>query len=123
MTGLENIENSPFFIGGMMLLLNIGSRHISAEFSDSDEEHGDNMLLRRLAIFAVCFTATRDIVISFILTAAFVILCSVFWKKKSIDENMSNEIPDLTLSAAAGISGNIDNPPYDKDTKELFTKV
>jgi hypothetical protein len=58
---LEALNTNKFFIGVMMILLNIGSRHLVDEFSGSQEEYSRNLLLRRIAIFAVCFIATRDI--------------------------------------------------------------
>lgn len=105
--------SSPFFIGVMMLLLNIGSRYITHEFSDNDEEYSQNILLRRLAIFAVCFIGTRDVIVSVILTAAFVILSAGFIRGKSVfaREGMNN--PDLAMRAAAGLAGSIDAPAYD----------
>jgi hypothetical protein len=58
---LEALNNNKFFIGVMMILLNIGSRHLVDEFSGSEEEYKRNIVLRRIAVFAVCFIATQDI--------------------------------------------------------------
>lgn len=112
--------SSPFFIGVMMLLLNIGSRYITHEFSDNDEEYSQNILLRRLAIFAVCFIGTRDVIVSLILTAAFVILSAGFLRGKSVfaREGMNN--PDLAMRAAAGLAGSIDAPAYDTHATPMF---
>ena len=71
---LEALNSNKFFLGGAMILLNVGSRHLVDEYSNNPEEYDRNILLRRLAIFAVCFVGTRDIVVSLLLTAAFVIL-------------------------------------------------
>ena len=114
---LEKITSSPFFIGIMMLLLNIGSRYITHEFSDNDEEYSQNILLRRLTIFAICFTGTRDLVVSLILTAVFVILSTGFIRGKSVfaREGMNN--PDTAMRAAAGLAGTVDAPAYDSSPK------
>ena len=89
---VEQLNGSLFFIGIMMLVLNMWSRHIVHELSDSDEEYRQNILLRRIAIFAVCFVGTRDIVTSLILTAAFVVLSTGLYHAKSIyaREGMEN---------------------------------
>jgi len=80
-----------FFVGIMMLILNIGSRYIVHEFSETDEEYKQNILLRRLAIFAACFVGTRDMVVSLILTAAFVVLSTgMFHGRKYAREGMTN---------------------------------
>jgi hypothetical protein len=120
---LEHINtatSSPFFIGIMMLLLNIGSRYITHEFSSDDKEYGENILLRRLAIFAVCFVGTRDLVVSLLLTAAFVILASGFIRGKSVFAREGMDNPDLAMRAAAGLAGQIDAPAYDTAANPMF---
>ena len=57
-----------------MMLMNVGSRHIVDEFSSKGEEYQRNIFLRRVAIFAVCYMGTRDIVHALLLTAGFVVL-------------------------------------------------
>ena len=114
--------SSPFFIGIMMLLLNVGSRYITHEFSHDDKEYSQNILLRRAAIFAVCFIGTRDVTVSIILTAAFVILASGFLRGKSVlaREGMTDGNPDLAMRAAAGLAGQIDAPAYDMSVNPMF---
>lgn len=71
---LESLNTNKFFLGAAMILLNVGSRHLVDEYSTNPEDYDRNILLRRLAIFAVCFVGTRDLIVSLVLTAAFVIL-------------------------------------------------
>lgn len=81
-----------FFTGVMMLLLNVGSRYIVHEFSETDEEYRQNILLRRLAIFAACFVGTHDLLVSLILTAAFVVLSTgLFHGRKYAREGMAQQ--------------------------------
>jgi hypothetical protein len=89
---IQSAQTNLFFIGIMMLILNIGSRHIVHEFSHGDEEYRQNILLRRIAIFAACFVGTRDIVVSLVLTAAFVVLATGIYHAKSVyaREGMTN---------------------------------
>lgn len=120
---LENINalgSSPFFIGVMMLLLNVGSRFISHELSHDDKEYQQNILFRRLAIFAACFVGTRDIVVSILLTAGFVILAGGLFRGKGPFSREGMENPDLSMRAAAGLAGQIDDPAYDKEVKPMF---
>ena len=118
----EAINTSPFFLGIMMLTLNIGSRYITHEMSDDDDEYQQNILLRRVAVFAVCFTATRDLVISFLLTAGFIVISSGVFRGKSVYSREGMTDPDVAIRAAAGLAGQTDNPPYDKEHKLLFDK-
>jgi hypothetical protein len=113
---IQYLESSPFFAGIMMLVLNIGSRYITHEYSDNDEEYQQNILLRRLAVFAACFAGTRSVITSILLTAGFVVLASGIFRGKSVyaREGMKNtNTPDLAMRAAAGLAGQIDQPAYD----------
>jgi hypothetical protein len=99
-TSLESLNSSMFLVGIMMLVLNIWSRYIVHEFSETDEEYKTNIILRRIAIFAVCFVGTRDVVVSLILTAAFVVLSTGMYHVKSVyaREGMT---PATTAAAVA----------------------
>jgi hypothetical protein len=122
LTLLQYIETSPFFAGIMMLLLNIGSRYITHEYSSNDEEYRQNILLRRITIFAVCFIGTRNILVSIILTAAFVVLSAGLFRGKSeyAREGMKSANGDTAMRAAAGLAGQIDAPGYDTNAPTMF---
>jgi hypothetical protein len=119
---LNALGTSPFFIGMMMLLLNVGSRFITHELSSDDKEYSQNLVLRRLSIFAACFVGTRDIVTSILLTAAFVVVAGGIFRGKGpfAREGMENGNPDLAMRAAAGLAGQADQPAYNKEEKPLF---
>jgi len=86
------LNSSTAFAGVMLLLLNVGSRFIIHELSHDDREYSQYLILRRLAIFAVCFVGTKDLVTSIILTAVFVILSAGLFRGKGpfSREGMSN---------------------------------
>lgn len=117
---INAVAMSPFTIGIMLLLTNVASRYIVHEFSGNDEEYGNNILLRRLAVFAVCFVGTRDLVVSVILTAGFVVLAGGLFRGKSeyAREGMHNS-PDRNLREKAGLKG-CDQPAYDTKEKPMF---
>jgi hypothetical protein len=117
---INTIASSPFTIGIMILLTNVASRYIVHEFSTNDEEYGQNILLRRIAVFAVCFVGTRDLVVSLLLTAGFVVLAGGLFRGSSVyaREGMDNS-PDRTLREKAGLKG-CDQPAYDTKTEPLF---
>ncbi len=112
MEAVQYVESSPMFAGVMMLLLNIGSRYITHEYSDNDDEYQQNIILRRLAIFAICFIGTRSVITSLLLTAAFVVLSAGVFRGKSLYSREGMENPDLALRAAAGLTP-VDAPAYD----------
>jgi hypothetical protein len=78
-----NLNESKYFIGTMMIAVNLGSRFIITELSDSQKKMINNKLLRRLFIFGVFFMATRDIISSFVLTVMFVLLISELFNENS----------------------------------------
>jgi len=103
---MKSLNTNMFFIGIMMLVLNIGSRYIVHEFSDDDEEYKQNIILRRVAIFAACFVGTRDLFVSLVLTAVFVVISTGMYHTKSIyaREGMSNE-ELLVRGTAVAVAG------------------
>ncbi len=110
---LGSLNNSKFFVGIMLLVLNLGSRYLVDEFSTNPEEYSKNLVLRRFAVFAVCFVGTRDIIVSIVLTAAFIILSTGVSLKNR--EGMENS----KTPHAAGPKA--DSPPFDTSAPLLFT--
>jgi len=80
---LLTINNSKLFAGIMMLVLNISSKYITFSFSKSQEEFIKNSIAREILIFAIVWMATRDIYISIIMTAAFVVLADYVFNENS----------------------------------------
>lgn len=86
---IEVLNNSKLFLGIMLIILNIGSRHLVDELSTNPDEYNRNLVLRRIAVFAVCFVGTRDLVTSLLLTAGFIIIAQgVSSKSREGMENM-----------------------------------
>jgi len=78
-----SVNNSKFFAGIIMLIMNIGSRYIALNFSKTQEEFIKNLLFRELLIFSIVWMATKDIYISLTLTASFIILADYILNEKS----------------------------------------
>jgi hypothetical protein len=97
---VDFLNTNTMFAGFMMLLLNVGSRYIVHEFSEDDKEYRENILIRRICIFAVCFVGTKDVLTSLILTAGFIIISSGLFRGKgeASREGM------ITLSEAGAVS-------------------
>jgi len=77
------LNNSKIFSGILMLLMNLGSKYIALELTESQEEFLSNCIIRRIIIFVVIFIATRDIIISLILTGFFILIISGFFNDAS----------------------------------------
>ena len=68
------LNNSLFFAGIIMLMLNIGSRYIELKLDPSTENFLKTALTKELLVFSVCWMGTRDLILALILTAVFVVL-------------------------------------------------
>jgi hypothetical protein len=66
-----------------MLTLNIGSRYATFNFSKSQEEYIRNSIAREMLIFSIVWMGTRDIIISILMTASFVVLAEFLFNEKS----------------------------------------
>ena len=86
---IDLLNNNKFFLGTMLILLNLGSRYLIDEFSVDPDEYTRNIIMRRLAIFAVCFVGTRDIVVATLLTAGYIIIAQGVSSKNR--EGMENK--------------------------------
>ena len=77
------LNNSKFFAGVVMILLNIGSKFISIQFSKSTEEYLKMNVTKQLLVFAMAWMGTRDIYTSLVLTAVFTILSDHLFNEES----------------------------------------
>jgi hypothetical protein len=77
------LNSSKFFAGVIMILLNVGSKFISVQFSKSTEEYLKYSVSKQILVFAMAWMATRDIYTSLILTAVFVVLSEFLFNEES----------------------------------------
>lgn len=80
---INRLNNSKFLAGLVMLLLNVGSKYIELGLSKTQEQALRNALGRELLIFAVVFMGTRDVILSIVMTAAFMILSNHLFNENS----------------------------------------
>ena len=71
---LMSVNSNPYFIGLMMLMLNLGGRFVSMEMSKSQELFFQNVWVRRLLIFTILFVGTRNVAVAFWMSII-IILC------------------------------------------------
>lgn len=79
----QGINSSPYLAGVTMILLNIGSKYVEFGFTKTQEEALRNGLARELILFSMLFMATKDILQSILMTAAFVILTDHLFNHES----------------------------------------
>jgi len=112
------LNNSKFFAGTVMILLNIGSKFIQIQFSKSTEEYMKYSVSKQLLVFSMAWMGTRDIYTALGLTAVFTILSDYLFNEecslcivphkyrvlhKLLDTNEDGVVTDTELMAAIAI--------------------
>jgi len=82
-TFLQIFNTNPYFIGLMMLILNLGGRFISLEVTKKQEQFLQRPWVRRVLIFTVLFVATRSIWVAFWTTVAVVLFLGYLFNENS----------------------------------------
>jgi hypothetical protein len=76
-------NGNPYFIGIMMLILNLGGRFIAMEITKEQEKFFQNPYVRRFLIFTVLFVATRNIWVSFWSTVVIILFLGYLLNENS----------------------------------------
>jgi hypothetical protein len=97
------LNNSLFFAGVVMIMLNIGSRYIELKLDPSTENFLKTALSKELLVFSVCWMGTRDLIIALVLTAVFVVLADYGLNANSQCCIMPQKYRVMSQSAAMGL--------------------
>ena len=131
------LNNSKFFAGVLMILLNIGSKFITIQFSRSTEEYMKWSVSKQLLVFAMAWMGTRDIYTALGLTAIFTILSEYLFNEESklcivppkyrvldklIDTNEDGVVTEPELAGAIAILEKAKREKQRKEQKEAFKK-
>ena len=102
---INNLFSAPFLLGLCVLLANIGSRFLVLELSHTQEQFLSGEIMRKIVIFAVAFVATRDVLTSLTLVAAFTAIVSGLFHEDSqfcvLPDAMKCGVPSETEVARA----------------------
>ena len=82
-THIMYLNNSKFFAGIVMILLNVGAKFIPIQFSRSTEEYLKLNVTKQMLVFSMAWMGTRDIYASLMLTAAFTVLSDQLFNEDS----------------------------------------
>ena len=129
------LNNSKFFAGVVMILLNVGSKFISIQFSRSTEEYLKMTVTKQILVFAMAWMGTRDIYMALILTAVFTVLSDHLFNEESpycivpekykvlqklMDTNDDNNVSEQEINAAISILDKAKREKQRKMQKEAF---
>jgi len=131
------LNNSKFFAGIVMILLNVGSKFITIQFSKSTEEYMKYTVSKQLLVFSMAWMGTRDIYAALGLTAVFTILSEYLFNEQSnlcivppkyrvlhklLDTNENGVVSETELAAAIAILEKDKREKQRKAQKEAFQK-
>ncbi len=80
---ITSLNSNPYFIGSMMLLLNLGGRHLATGLTPEQDKFFQNPWFRRTLLFVVFFIGTRNIIAAFFMTIVFVFLIGYLFNDES----------------------------------------
>ena len=131
------LNNSKFFAGVIMILLNVGSKFITIQFSKSTEEYMKYTVSKQLLVFAMAWMGTRDIYAALGLTAVFTILSEHLFNEESnlcivphdyrvlhklIDTNGDGVVSETELASAMAILEKAKKEKQQQAQKNAYSK-
>jgi len=134
--GVMHLNNDKYFLGFLIILLNLGSKFIDLRLNDFHENVLLNTIGRELMIFAIAFVGTRDIYVALVLSSLFIILndyllnqhstiCIIPPKyrveiKKAIDTNDDNHVDEQEIKQAISILNQARKQKIEKSQREAY---
>ena len=80
---INSFNSNPYFIGFMMLLLNLGGRHFATALTPEQDKFFQSPWFRRILTFVIFFVGTRNVIVSFVMTIIFVLLLAFVFNDES----------------------------------------
>ena len=130
------LNNSKFFAGVVMILLNIGSKFITIQFSKSTEEYLKMNISKQLLVFSMAWMGTRDIYTALVLTAVFTVLSDHLFNEESpyccvpekyrilstlINTNGDNNVSEQEITNAIAVLEKAKSDKQKLNQKQTFT--
>lgn len=130
------LNNSKFFAGVVMILLNVGSKFIAIQFSRSTEEYLKLNITKQILVFAMAWMGTRDIYTALVLTAVFTVLSDHLFNEESpycvvpkkyrllsklVDTNNDGSVSEEEINNAISILEKARREKETKNQKQSFT--
>ena len=96
---IMNLNTNPYFIGLMMLLLNLGGRFIGMEVSKEQEKVLQQPWIRRALIFTVLFVATRNVLVALIMTIFVLLTVSFLFNENTKSKLLKTKLELFEIDA------------------------
>ena len=120
---ITSLGNNKYFIGLVVLLMNVGGRFIELDIAKKHKKYlSTSKLLKRLIIFSIAFLATRDLIVSFTITAAFIVFVMHLFNDESEYCILQKGASELDTNKDGEISAEEIRQAYDKLKKAGMIK-
>lgn len=133
---IVSLNSSKFFAGMIIILINIGSKFITVQFSKSTEEYLKYTISKQILIFGMAWMGTRDIYAAFGITAVLTILSDYLFNEESalcviphkyrvlhtlIDTNKDGYVSDAEISAAMALLEKAKREKHSAFQRSIYT--
>jgi hypothetical protein len=115
------VNANPYFIGFMMLALNLGGRFIGLELTRSQEAFLQNVWVRRVLIFVVLFMGTRNILVAFWMWLAVVFLLGYVLNENSSMCIFGTGLPGSKCASGSGGEGTEGFVPLTPEESQVYS--
>ena len=117
-SNIGKLNSSKYFVGIVLLVMNIGSRYVTIKLSKTHEQLVKNLITKDLLIFSILFISLRDVLLALAFTAIFKILSDYVFNENSrfcmvpkqykkiydaVDENKDGKISEKEIENALAL--------------------
>jgi len=92
--GIDSVEKSSWISAIATLMTIIGSKYILLEFDDGCESILRSTIMRRVIVFFILFNASKDIIISVVLTLIYIMVSRAYNGHKKHNQKCNKKESD-----------------------------
>lgn len=99
------LNQNPYMSAISMIFMNLGSRYIALDISAAQEKLLQNPVVRRITIFCIIYVATRDVMTSCVLLAAFIFVTGHILHEDSPLSILPSSLREGAVCEEAAVAG------------------
>ena len=80
---INSLNSNPYFIGSMMILLNLGGRHLASALTPEQDKFFQQPWFRRVLIFVIFFVGTRNVLTSLFMAIVINLIIGFLFNEQS----------------------------------------
>jgi hypothetical protein len=116
---VKKLNGNSLIVGISIILLNFTSKYVDMNLTKPQEMLIKDIVSREIIIFIMAFVATRDVILSFILTGLFILLANYFFNEKSKLCLIKNKLDRIALEIDLNDDGKLTDDEINKAVEVL----